>query len=226
MSPTRLLRSAREAAHLSQAEVAAALGVTVKTVQRWEAGEPASERHRAAVAAFLERLEVRASGRRLATVPAPLQVEARRVHDEVLALADKMIHSGERVPPGWRWNIYALVSFLRRASSSTSLIFAEEAETLIAEQGLLAEWRKATIGVDEYAGFRARVVSVLRRIHTASPARAAGWSGLATGVLALILGRILAELASGRPDSNRRPTRWQRVVLPTELLPRALSVPG
>lgn len=50
------IREARERANLSQAEFAQQLGVSLRTVQNWEAAQPTFPRpkHRRALAAFLD----------------------------------------------------------------------------------------------------------------------------------------------------------------------------
>jgi DNA-binding transcriptional regulator YiaG len=47
------IRLARDAANLSQVELAAVLGVSSRTVQYWEAGKVPQPKHRRAIAAFL-----------------------------------------------------------------------------------------------------------------------------------------------------------------------------
>jgi transcriptional regulator with XRE-family HTH domain len=48
------LRTARDAANLSQAELADLLGVSTRTVQYWEAGKVPRPKHRRLILAFLE----------------------------------------------------------------------------------------------------------------------------------------------------------------------------
>jgi DNA-binding transcriptional regulator YiaG len=47
------IRLAREAANLSQAELATLLGVSTRAVQYWEAGKVPRPKHRRALATFL-----------------------------------------------------------------------------------------------------------------------------------------------------------------------------
>jgi DNA-binding transcriptional regulator YiaG len=54
------IRRARDAASLSQVELAARLGVSPRTVQNWEAGRIPQPKHRRAIAAFLEQFETAA----------------------------------------------------------------------------------------------------------------------------------------------------------------------
>jgi DNA-binding transcriptional regulator YiaG len=49
----KTIRRAREAANLSQVELAAALSVSPRTVQYWEAGKVPQPKHRRALGAFL-----------------------------------------------------------------------------------------------------------------------------------------------------------------------------
>lgn len=51
------LRAARIAAHLSQTELAAQLGVAVRTLQGWEAGTFPQPKHRRKVVAFIAEVE-------------------------------------------------------------------------------------------------------------------------------------------------------------------------
>lgn len=48
------IRVARDAANLSQAEFAALLSVSTRTVQYWEAGKVPRPKHRRALAVFLD----------------------------------------------------------------------------------------------------------------------------------------------------------------------------
>lgn len=54
--PTRL-RDAREAANLTQSELAERLGVSMRSVQGWESGVRPQPRHRRLIAAFLVEVE-------------------------------------------------------------------------------------------------------------------------------------------------------------------------
>lgn len=55
------LRAARQAAVLSQIELAARLGVSERTLQSWEAGTVPQPRHRRAVLAFIAEQEATAA---------------------------------------------------------------------------------------------------------------------------------------------------------------------
>jgi DNA-binding transcriptional regulator YiaG len=55
------LKAARQAAHLSQVELATRLGVSYRAVQYWEAGHVPQPRHRRAIQGFLDELEEQAA---------------------------------------------------------------------------------------------------------------------------------------------------------------------
>ena len=48
------LRDAREAADLSQSDLAAQLGVSARTIQYWEAGKTPYPKHRRAIREFID----------------------------------------------------------------------------------------------------------------------------------------------------------------------------
>jgi len=162
VSPYRLLRAARVSAGLTEAEVAAELGVAVRTVQRWEAGATPSRSHSAAIADLVHRLEVPVPA---ILVPASLGPGLRSAYGETIELGAAMDRRGEVTPPGASWVRLELVSVLRRAGTDSGRVFPEEIGGLIAEELFMADWRTERLGRDIYADYRWRIITILNRLR-------------------------------------------------------------
>jgi transcriptional regulator with XRE-family HTH domain len=168
----RFLRKARTDAHMTQSDVATALGVAVRTVQRWEAGEEPRQKHAEAIAAFVTQLDIVDTGHPVPPRPEHLRREASRLVVQCLETADAMIRSDETNPPGWRFHLYVLVNFLRRAAAPDGLIFVEEAEYIIGLQRLGTNWREENFGADRWVTERNLLIDCLVAIRDLKPEQA------------------------------------------------------